>query len=100
MALDKFPRKPIGEYYESLFGKHPDYGDIHRRGHKGQIGSQLFVKIPSSDVLEGGEYTVCCRCKDLMIEERGQRAYAPMCDGSAHYEYVVRERLTYGPIRA
>jgi hypothetical protein len=100
MVLEKLSRKPIGDYYEVLFGKHPDYGDIYRRGHKGQIGSQLFVKIPASGVLKGGEYTICCRCKDPIIEELGQRTYAPMCDASAHYECVLREQLRYGPIRA
>ena len=90
MVIEKYyPRKQLGAYYEEVVGEHAEYGDIYRRGHRGQIGSQYFVKIPANDVIKGGEYTICNRCREPIIEELGQRTYVPICDASAHYECVL-----------
>ena len=98
----KFPdefRQPEGPYFVEVVGKHTPIGDVFRRGYRGVVGSQHFDKFPTTGQIEGGEYSLCYRCKEPIIFELGHRIYFPSYDASSHFECVLKEQLKFGPIR-
>jgi hypothetical protein len=98
MTSDEYLRKPLGQYYEELVGKHPDYGNIYRRGRRGQVGSILFVNIPAGGKLRGGEYSLCSSCKDPIFHELGEKVNIMVFDASQHLKCSPEWQLRHGPI--